>query len=139
MTNHINGYLRSPRVVAALLAAGLGLGGCATEDYVDKHIATVNQRIDDTNSRLEGVDGRVNALSGTVDNVQKTAQDALQAAGSAQQAAQAAAEEARIANDKLASLGTTVAHLERHHRMKTWRDVSTRRSVKRAPAKRRSR
>ena len=139
MTNHINGYRRSPRVIAALLAAGLGLGGCATEDYVDKHIATVNQRIDDTNSRLEGVDGRVNALSGTVDNVQKTAQDALQAARSAQQAAQAAAEEARIANDKLASLGTTVAHLERHHRMKTWRDVSTRRSVKRAPAKRRSR
>ena len=130
MTNHINGY-RSPRIVAALLAAGLGLGGCATEDYVDQHIATVNQRIDDTNSRLEGVDGRVNALSGSVDNVQKTAQEALQAAGSAQQAAQAAAEQARIANDRLASLDTSVTHLEQHHRKKTWRDVSKRRSAKR--------
>ena len=138
MTNHINGY-RSPRIVAALLAAGLGLGGCATEDYVDQHIATVNQRIDDTNSRLEGVDGRVNALSGSVDNVQKTAQEALQAAGSAQQAAQAAAEQARIANDRLASLDTSVTHLEQHHRKKTWRDVSKRRSAKRTPAKRRSR
>jgi len=60
----------------AVVASGLALGGCATEQYVDDQVAAVNTRID-------AVDSKVTALSGRVDEV----------AGSAQ-AAQARADEA---------------------------------------------
>ncbi len=33
-------------LMTALSGAGLSLSGCATEDYVNQHIAIVNQRID---------------------------------------------------------------------------------------------
>ena len=64
------------RVTAAgaLVVGMLALGGCATEDYVDKHVAVVNDR--------------VVSLEGRVDGVDKTAQEALQRANDA--AAQAA-------------------------------------------------
>jgi len=64
------------RVTAAgaLVVGMLALGGCATEDYVDKHVAVVNDR--------------VASLEGRVDGVDKTAQEALQRANDA--AAQAA-------------------------------------------------
>lgn len=62
---------KMPVIAAALVGAGLSLSGCATEDYVDKHIATVNQRID-------GLEARVGQVEGI----------AQQAAGSAQQANQ---------------------------------------------------
>src|SRR3954470_2502933 len=39
----------------ALAGAGLSLGGCATEDYVDKHIAVVSQRIDGLEARMQQV------------------------------------------------------------------------------------
>jgi|GraSoiStandDraft_46_1057282.scaffolds.fasta_scaffold1191408_2 outer membrane murein-binding lipoprotein Lpp len=70
--------VKIPVLIVALAGAGLSLGGCATEDYVDKHIAVVNQRID-------GLEARV----GTVEGVANQAAQAAQAAmGSAQQANQ---------------------------------------------------
>ncbi len=58
-------------LMTALVSAGLSLSGCATEDYVDKHIAIVNQRVD--------------ALEARVNEVNQTAQAAM---GSSQQANQ---------------------------------------------------
>ena len=40
-----------------IIASGLSLSACATEDYVDKHIATVNDRI----SALEASGSRTGA------------------------------------------------------------------------------
>jgi outer membrane protein OmpA-like peptidoglycan-associated protein len=41
------GAIASPRrLAAALVAAGLALSGCATEEYVDQQIADTNARID---------------------------------------------------------------------------------------------
>jgi outer membrane murein-binding lipoprotein Lpp len=53
------------------LAAGLSLSGCATEKYVDEHIATVNDR--------------VTALEARVGQVDQTAQAAASSAQSANQ------------------------------------------------------
>jgi len=42
--------------VAVVLAASLGLGGCATKGYVRDQIAVVNQRIDGLDTRLQATD-----------------------------------------------------------------------------------
>ena len=62
----------------ALAGACVSLGGCATEDYVNKHIALVNQRID-------GVAAHVAQVEGTANQANQTAQAAM---GAAQQANQ---------------------------------------------------
>jgi outer membrane protein OmpA-like peptidoglycan-associated protein len=63
---------------AIVLAAGLTLSACATEEYVDEHIAAVNTRVD-------AVAGQVSALSSRVDGVDRTAQSAMQTAQANQQ------------------------------------------------------
>ncbi len=63
------GRFLSGVAAVAVVAGGLALSGCATEKYVDDHIAAVNSRID-------GVDSKVTALSGRVDEVDKSAQAA---------------------------------------------------------------
>ena len=66
---------------AILLAAAMSLGGltlsaCATEDYVDEHVAAVNTRVDATNAQLSSV-------SSHVDAVERIAQDGVQRANAA--------------------------------------------------------
>ena len=36
---------KSIATAGLVIVGGLSLSGCATEDYVDKHIATVNDRV----------------------------------------------------------------------------------------------
>jgi outer membrane murein-binding lipoprotein Lpp len=67
-----------PVLAMALVSAGLSLSGCATEDYVNQHIAVVSQRID-------GLEARLNQVDGTANQANQTAQAAM---GSAQQANQ---------------------------------------------------
>ena len=57
---------------AALLGA-LWLGGCATQDYVDKHVAAVQGQVDTARSHSQEQDDRIGA-------VDKTAHEALQRA-----------------------------------------------------------
>ena len=66
-----------------IIASGLSLSACATEDYVDKHIATVNDRISALEARVNTVD---------------------QSAQQANAAAQAAAGAAQTANQRLDQL-----------------------------------
>ncbi len=72
---------------AVLIVGGLSLGGCATREYVDERIATVNTRID-------GVDAK--------------ASDALRRADAANAAAQAAEADARTANQRIDQLTTRI-------------------------------
>jgi len=122
---------RKAVIVGVLLAGAAALGGCATEDYVDQHIATVNARIDQTDSRVGALEGRVNEVSQRADAAAAAAQSAgaaAQAAGTAAQAAsataQTAAADAQRANEGVDSLKPRVAHLWMHHKYKTWRDVN---------------
>ena len=77
--------------LAVVAASGLSLSACATTDYVDEQIATVNQRID-------GVEARLNTTTTT--------------ANAAQAAAQAAATDAQNANRRIDALTARVDRLE---------------------------
>src|SRR5437879_3682035 len=76
---------------AALALAGLSLSACATKDYVDEQIATVN-------SHISQVDAK--------------ASDAIQRADAANSAAQAAGAAAQTANQRLDQLTPRVDALE---------------------------
>jgi outer membrane murein-binding lipoprotein Lpp len=82
-----------------LTIAGFGLSGCATEKYVDEHIATVNGRIDGLEQKVAQVDStaqsaagaaqqanqRLDQLTGRVDGLEQQVGQ-LQAAHAAMQA-----------------------------------------------------
>jgi outer membrane protein OmpA-like peptidoglycan-associated protein len=63
-------------LAATLVAGGLTLSACATEDYVDQHVAAVSQRVDQVSSQVSQVNTRV-------DGVERTAQGAMQTANAA--------------------------------------------------------
>lgn len=79
------------RVAAIVALGGLSLSACATKEYVDEQIATVNQHITAVDSK---------------------AQDAIQRADAANAAAQAAAGDARNANQRLDQLTPRVDAIE---------------------------
>ena len=49
---------RSIATFGVVIATGISLSACATQDYVDKHIATVNERIATLESRVQQVERR---------------------------------------------------------------------------------
>lgn len=84
--------LSTKSLAAATIAiAAVGLGGCATTDYVDEQIALVNSRID-------GVEAQLRTTTQTANTAQTTAQ--------------AAATDAQNANRRLDALTGRVDRLE---------------------------
>lgn len=77
--------------LALAAVGGLSLSACATTDYVDQQIATVNQRIDGVEANL---------------------QTTTQTANAAQAQAQAAATDAQNANRRIDQLNARVDRLE---------------------------
>jgi outer membrane protein OmpA-like peptidoglycan-associated protein len=66
-----------PVFAAAIMAAGaLALGGCATEDYVNKHVAAVDTKVDSTQTQ-------VNDQQTHLAQLDQTTQDALNRATAA--------------------------------------------------------
>ncbi len=96
-------------MAALLLVGGLSLSACATEKYVDEHIAAVNMRID-------GVDAKANEGIQRADAAMAAAQQANSAAQGAMSAAQAANASAQNANSRIDGLSTRVDALEAKHR-----------------------
>ena len=93
----------------ALLLGGLSLSACATEKYVDEHIAAVNMRID-------GVEAKANDGIQRADAAMSAAQQANSAAQAAMSAAQAAGASAQSANSRLDQLSGRVDVLEAAHK-----------------------
>lgn len=85
-------------LASALVLSGLSLSGCATEKYVDEHIATLSTRVDAVDAKAQ-------------DGIQR-ADAANSAAQAAASAAQAAAADARTANQRLDQLTPRVDTLE---------------------------
>ena len=88
-------------MIGVSVLAGLSLSGCATEEYVDQHIATVNQRIDGVAAEVARVD---------------------QSAQQANAAAQAAGASAQQANQRIDQLTGRVDALEAHPTLKSPRN-----------------
>ena len=72
----------------AAMVAGVALSGCATEDYVDEHVAVVHTRVEEVSARVDSLAGQVSALNGRVDAAGQGAQAAQARADSAYQLAQ---------------------------------------------------
>ena len=69
--------LKSSALVAGVLLIGAAsMSGCATEDFVRKNVATVDQKVDSTNSRIDQHDARLADLD-------RTSRDALERATAA--------------------------------------------------------
>jgi peptidoglycan-associated lipoprotein len=90
--------MKSHQVTLALATAVL-LAGCATKDYVNEQIASLNQRIDsqqaDTSgklsqstSQIQGLQDRINSQEVALGTVSRTAQEALERAEAAGQLAE---------------------------------------------------
>ncbi|MGH6909127.1 MAG: Lpp/OprI family alanine-zipper lipoprotein [Phenylobacterium sp.] len=92
-------------LASALILTGLSLSGCATEKYVDEHVAVLNTRIDSVDAKAQDAIQRADA-----------ANSAAQAAAAA---AQAAAADARTANQRLDQLSPRVDTLEQQRVAKT--------------------
>jgi peptidoglycan-associated lipoprotein len=73
--------MKTIAVPALIFAVGIGLSGCATEDYVNKHVAVVQGQVTD-------VQGHQQADEGHLAQLDQTTQDALQRAEAANKLAQ---------------------------------------------------
>jgi outer membrane protein OmpA-like peptidoglycan-associated protein len=62
--------MKTTMMAGAALLGALWLGGCATQDYVDKHVNTVQGQVDALHGQVAGNDARISA-------VDKTAHEAL--------------------------------------------------------------
>jgi len=47
------------KIAGAVIVGGLWLAGCATTDYVDKHVATVQDQVTGVQGQVSGVQGQV--------------------------------------------------------------------------------
>ena len=118
--------------IALLGAAGLGLGGCATEDYVNQQIATVNGRIDGVDTRVTGVERTAQEAVARANAAGNAAQQAAAAAQAAGTAAQAASTDAARANQRLDEIQPVIVHLQVHHLRKSWAEGSRKKTRKKA-------
>jgi outer membrane murein-binding lipoprotein Lpp len=100
------------RMAGAIVIGGLATTGCATTDYVNKEIATVNQRIDALDARVTQVGQRADTAEADAQRGISAAAAANSAAQSANAAAQGAATNATQANQRLDVLTGRVDTLE---------------------------
>ncbi|MEJ0066302.1 MAG: OmpA family protein [Caulobacteraceae bacterium] len=68
-------------ITGLMLASTLSLGACATQDYVDKHVATVQGQVTDVQTHQQAQDQQLSQVDGT-------ARDALQRAEAANKLAE---------------------------------------------------
>jgi len=68
--------MKTTMMAGAALVGALWLGGCATQDYVDKHVATVQGQVDTLHGQVQDHDARITVAD-------RTAREALDRATAA--------------------------------------------------------
>jgi len=63
--------------MGAVMVGAIGLSGCATKDYVNQHVATVDQKVTTQQSRLDEHDAQLSKL----DRTSREAMERAEAAG----------------------------------------------------------
>jgi outer membrane protein OmpA-like peptidoglycan-associated protein len=69
-----------PWMLGAALVAALGVTGCATHDYVDKHLATVDSKISNTQSQVDADKATLAAHDAKLGELDRTSREALERA-----------------------------------------------------------
>jgi outer membrane protein OmpA-like peptidoglycan-associated protein len=69
------------KIAGLVLLGGLWLGGCATQDYVDKKVAGVEAELNGDQSRIDGRLRDQDARMGAIDQTSREALDRARAAG----------------------------------------------------------
>jgi peptidoglycan-associated lipoprotein len=89
-------------LIVPLLAASVGLAGCAKKSYVQREVGEVNKKVDAVSAEVEKTQQRVQQNEVRIDAVDKQAQAGItEAKGSAQAAMTKAAEAEKAAKGKL--------------------------------------
>src|SRR5690348_15180659 len=76
-------YSKGIWLAAAVAVAGLTVSACATEAYVDEHLAAMNTKVESVDSHVNDVSGQVAAVNTRVASVDSKAQAARGRADSA--------------------------------------------------------
>ena len=98
----MNGLSKVIWLAATVVGGGLSVSACATEDYVDQHVAAVSMRLDQVQTEVTAVNTRV-------DGVERTAQTAQQTANAAGALANTKADAKFVYNDLGGSSAVTFA------------------------------
>jgi outer membrane protein OmpA-like peptidoglycan-associated protein len=70
-------------MVGAMLVASLGVTGCATEKYVNEHVATVDTKVIATQGQVDAQGNRLAAHDAQLASLDKTSREALERAEAA--------------------------------------------------------
>src|SRR4051794_4697775 len=88
-------------LAGAFAVTGLALSACATEDYVDQHLAAMNTKVESVDSHVNDVSGQVSAVNTRVSTVDTKAQSAQGRADSAYTLAQGKFAMSEVARDQV--------------------------------------
>jgi peptidoglycan-associated lipoprotein len=72
-----------PWMLGAALVAALGVTGCATHEYVDKHLATVDSKISNTQAQVDADKAALAAHDAKLGELDRTSREALERATAA--------------------------------------------------------
>jgi outer membrane protein OmpA-like peptidoglycan-associated protein len=75
-------------MASAALIGALWVSGCATQDYVDKHLATVQGQVSDVQGQVNSVQGHVKDQDARLGQIDQTSRDALARAEAANKLAE---------------------------------------------------
>jgi len=99
------------RIAGAVLLGGLWLGGCATQDYVDKHIAPVQGQVTDLQGQVRGHDARLGQIDSHLSQLDQNTREALERAEAAGKLAKGKFDYSMVLSDDATKFRTNGATL----------------------------
>jgi peptidoglycan-associated lipoprotein len=80
--------MKNLKIAGAVLAGGLWMGGCATQDYVDKHVAGVHTEVVGVQGQVTGLQGQVRDHDTHLSALDQSTREAMERAEAAGKLAQ---------------------------------------------------